>query len=68
MPGKIDAKADLGIFNGLLENSIPERHFPGALQEIFDQEYEEYFDGRITREMLIDRLDSRVWLYLQEQQ
>ena len=35
-------------------------------EEILTEEFEDYFDGRITKELLISHLQNRVDLYLAE--
>lgn len=50
----------------LLEHSAPRRTFPKELRDIIIGELEEYFDGGITRDALMDHLKKRVGLYLSE--
>ena len=57
---------DVEFLEGLIRNSIPGKAFPTGLQTVFDEEFGEYLDGKISGSALDDHLRNRVWLYLQE--
>lgn len=50
----------------LVDQAKPRRYFPPELQNILFEELSQYFAGEITEEMVINNLESRVGLYLEE--
>lgn len=50
----------------MIDRARPLKYFPKELRKILYEELEQYFSGAITEDMLIDRLESRVGLYLGE--
>lgn len=64
----IDVERDVVILSEMYENAIARREppVPRELLEILETELGQYFDGTITEDMLIDRLENRVGLYLNE--
>lgn len=62
----LDREKEMALYDELLNNSIAYRLFPIDLQRVFDEEFEEYLDGEIPRELLDSRLKSRVGLYMDE--
>lgn len=59
--GKIREK-----LSGLMADSVPKPDERNAFRDILYEEFSEYFAGRISREMLADRLESRISLLLLE--
>lgn len=70
--GQIELGDDLNIekdrktLYDLIDKAKPERSFPSELSSVLYEELELYFDGLITEDMLIQHLESRVGLYLDE--
>lgn len=62
-----DYEKDEEIFWELIKGSSPKKVFPKELRNVVYGELEEYFGGSISQDMLVDRLKSRIWLYLEEQ-
>ena len=54
------------VLHELLDHSTPRKTFPKELRDIVIGELEEYLDGGITRDALVDHLKNRVGLYLSE--
>lgn len=52
----------------LLEDARPEKGIPGELSDILAEEMISYIAGDISEDMLIDHLENRVGLYLEERQ
>lgn len=50
----------------LIEKSVPFYEHGNDYRNILDEEFEDYFSGEITEDMLIDHLNNRVGLYLKE--
>lgn len=50
----------------ILERSVPNSSLYKEYQDILYEEFEDYFSGEITADMLIDHLTNRVGLYLKE--
>ena len=50
----------------MVDKARPLRYFPMELMNIMSEELEQYFSDTITEEMVIDHLESRVGLYLEE--
>ena len=63
---QVDVERDRATLLHLIETAEPRRQLPGELDDILDEELEQYFNGIITEDMLIDHLESRVGLYLNE--
>lgn len=57
---------DVILFRKLMEEARPIQPLPVELEEIMWGEFTDYFEGNITKEMLIDHLKNRVQLYLNE--
>lgn len=49
-----------------IDTAEPAKNLPGELKGILYEELDQYFSGAITEDLLIDRLESRVGLYLNE--
>ncbi len=64
----MDVDRDRRTLMNLIGQARPYRYFPKELNDLFSEELEDYFDGIITEEMLIDHLESRIGLYLAERQ
>lgn len=70
--GQIELGDDLNIEKDrktlcdLIDKARPERSFPSELSSVLYEELELYFNGSITEDMLIQHLESRVGLYLDE--
>lgn len=63
---QVDVERDRATLLHLIETAEPRRQLPGELDDILEEELEQYFNGIITEDMLIDHLESRVGLYLNE--
>ena len=63
----LDMEKDRKFFDELINNSIVQKEFPAGLQKIFDEEIDDFLDGKIDRKSLYDHLKSRTWIYLEEQ-
>ena len=63
---QVDVERDRATLLHLIETAEPRRQLPGELDDILYEELEQYFNGIITEDMLIDHLESRVGLYLNE--
>ena len=63
---QVDVERDRATLLHLIETAEPKRQLPGELDDILYEELEQYFNGTITEDMLIDHLESRVGLYLNE--
>lgn len=63
---KLDREKEEALFEELLNNSIVQKAFPIGLQDIFDEEFDDYLEGQIPGDMLEDHLKSRVGLYMEE--
>lgn len=50
----------------LIDQARPIEYFPRELLDILWEELEQYFSGTITEDMVINNLESRVGLYLEE--
>ncbi len=61
-----DPEQDSREIMELFENAEPRGGLPGELRKILEGELEQYFSGAITEDMLIDHLENRVGLYLDE--
>lgn len=62
----IDIEQDSKILYEMFENAKPRNELPRELLEILEGELGQYFAGTITEDMLIDHLENRVGLYLEE--
>lgn len=65
---KLDREQDEKTLYGLLEQAVPWERFPPELGTILTEELGAYFAGTADREEMINRLDNRVKLYLNEQE
>lgn len=54
------------FFLELLEKAVPEPRLPSELEDILWTEFSDYFDGKITKDLLTDHLRNRVQLYFNE--
>lgn len=59
-------ETDIQFLEEILENAVPQKKFPTALENIFAEELDAYLSGGIDGKVLSERLKSRVWLYLEE--
>ena len=57
---------DAEIFRRLVNEMVPKRDLPFELKDILDQEFDEYWQGNVTRKQLLNHLQNRVRLYLSE--
>ena len=62
----LDIELDRKTLLHMIEKARPLRYFPTDLRNIMNEELEQYFSGLITEDMVIDHLESRVGLYLEE--
>ena len=62
----LDIELDRKTLLHMIEKARPLRYFPTDLRNIMNEELEQYFFGLITEDMVIDHLESRVGLYLEE--
>lgn len=63
---QVDVELDRSKLMHLIEIAEPRKGLPGELDDILYEELEQYFNGTITEDALIDHLESRVGLYLNE--
>ena len=63
---KLDREQDEKTLYGLLEQAVPWESFPPELETILAEELGPYFAGTAERAEMINRLDNRVQLYLNE--
>lgn len=63
---QLDVDLDRETLMHLIETAQPKKYFPEELNDILWEELEQYFSGDITEDMLIDHLENRVGLYLNE--
>ncbi len=63
----LDKEQDRKMLYDLLDKAQPRRNLPRPLRDILVEELNSYFDGTITEDMLIEHLENRVQLYLDEQ-
>lgn len=64
--GEVDTDLLRQKTNELLADAVPKDYMESAFADILYDEFNDYFQGIITKEMLIDHLNSRVTIYLQE--
>ena len=62
----LDIELDRKALLDMVDKARPLRYFPMELMNIMSEELEQYFSDTITEEMVIDHLESRVGLYLEE--
>lgn len=62
----LNIDVDREILLDMIDKARPLRYFPMELRNIMFEELELYFSGTITEDMVIDNLESRVGLYLEE--
>lgn len=63
-----DPDTDYQMFLQLLSNATIKQYYPAKLYDIFHEEIEAYEAGRINRETMIARLESRMDIYFSEMQ
>lgn len=63
---QVDIERDRATLLHLIEIAEPMKRLPEELDDILYEELEQYFNGTITEDALIDHLESRVGLYLNE--
>lgn len=63
---EVDFEKDKETFYSLLENAIPKKVMPRELLNIFIEELPRYLEGEISVDMVLEHLDNRVQLYLDE--
>lgn len=56
------------FWNKIMADSVSGIHADAGYKSILNEEFEDYFRGNITRDMLKDHLENRVNLYLCEQE
>lgn len=56
------------FWNKIMADSVSGIHADAGYKSILNEEFEDYFRGNITRDMLKDHLENRVNLYLREQE
>lgn len=56
------------FWNKIMADSVSGIHADAGYKSILNEEFEVYFRGNITRDMLKDHLENRVNLYLREQE
>lgn len=61
-----DTEQDWKTMQDLLDHAKPYGMLPPELRDILIEELEQYFSGALPEDMLIDHLESRVGLYLEE--
>lgn len=64
----LDIEQDRKTLMELIDQARPYEYFSRELLDVIWEELEQYFAGTITEDMLIDRLESRVGLYLKERE
>lgn len=64
----VDIEQDGKTLHELFDHARPWGFLPGELRNILEEELEQYFAGAITEDMVIDRLENRVGLYLKERE
>lgn len=62
----LNIELDGKTLHDLIDKAKPKRYFPVELRNILYEELEAYFADAITEDMLIEHLESRVGLYLDE--
>lgn len=67
MGNKVDIEKDRATLMALIDSAKPSTTFPGELWSILNEERKLYSSGSITKDMLIDHLENRIGLYLEEQ-
>lgn len=63
---KMDIGKDSATLLDLIDKAKPDDTFPRELWNIIYEEREQYSSGSITKDMLIDHLENRIGLYLEE--
>lgn len=58
---------DREIFKTLMKKAVPRKYLPKELLNILFEELDAYFEKQINRDNMIQHLENRVKLYLQEQ-
>ena len=64
---ELDWAEDTKFLYDMMENSVVKKQLPTGLKGVFDEEFGDYVNGRISEKALNDHLKSRVWLYLEEE-
>lgn len=62
----LDIELDRETMLDMIDRARPMKNFPAELRAIIYEELNNYFSGTITEDMLIDHLENRVGLYLEE--
>ncbi len=62
----VDNTKDRETFYYLLDNAMPQKYLPKELNGIFMEELNQYFNGEMTVDMVLEHLENRVQLYLEE--
>lgn len=62
----VDNTKDRETFYYLLDNAMPQKYLPKELNSIFMEELNQYFNGEMTVDMVLEHLENRVQLYLEE--
>lgn len=63
---QVDVELDRNTLMNWIDTAKPARGLPKELGDILEEELEQYFSDTISEDMLIDHLESRVGLYLNE--
>ena len=64
----LNVELDRETLLDMIDKAKPRKNLPKNLEAIMSEELEAYFAGRITKDMLIDHLESRVGLYIGERE
>ncbi len=64
----LNVELDRKTLLDMIDKAKPMKNLPKNLEAIMSEELEAYFAGRITKDMLIDHLESRVGLYIGERE
>ena len=64
----LDPNADYAIFQQLVSTANAKKYFPTELSDIFFYELLSYENGTISRDTLLNHLESRVNLYMSERE
>ena len=63
---EIDWDKDVEFLYGLIRNGVAQRSLPTGLEQIFEEEFDDYLEGQIDGKALSDHMEKRVNLYLME--
>ncbi len=63
---EVDNQKDGKILRDIINHAKPKRTFPEELNTILTEELQQYFSDAITEDVVIQRLENRIGLYLDE--